>query len=191
MMMECETYREHMSLWLDQQLTAQEIQQLEAHTAACPACRAVLEQLNQVNWLLASAPMMAPAPGFAVRFQARLTAHRRRRRTWAGVLTLALASLGILLGVTILLAISGLAVWEGIASSGLLARSVGLLLDMGKTGADMLKLAWLIMTALARGARHPVFIAYVAGTALLFATWTHIVARRVLVSGPVHVDARG
>jgi predicted anti-sigma-YlaC factor YlaD len=190
-MMECETYRERMSLWLDQQLSSQEIRQLEAHTVACPACRATLEQFRHVDWLLAAAPMMEPAPGFAVRFQAKLTARRRRRRTWAGVLTLALASLGILVGATVLLTISGLAVWEGISSSGLLARSVGLLLELAKTGADILELVWLIMTALVRGARHPVFIAYVVATALLFAAWTHIVANRVLASRPVHIDAGG
>jgi predicted anti-sigma-YlaC factor YlaD len=191
MMMECETYREHMSLWLDQQLTSQEIQQLEAHTAACPSCRAVLEEFSHVNWLLASAPMMAPAPGFAVRFQARLIARRRRRRTWAGFLTLALGSLGILLGVTVLLTISGLAVWESISSSGLLEHGIGLVLDLARTGADILSLLWLIMSALARGTRHPIFIAYIAGTALLFAAWTHVVASRVLASQPAHIDARG
>jgi hypothetical protein len=44
--------------------------------------------------------------------------------------------------------------------------------------------AWLILSALARGLRHPIFVAYAVATAILAVVWTEIVARRVLAHRP-------
>jgi predicted anti-sigma-YlaC factor YlaD len=178
--MECDTYREQMSLWLDNRLTQEEIQQVEAHTATCPACRATLDALHHVDRLLVATPMVSPAPGFTARFQARLVARRRRHRTWAGLTVLGLATLALGLGMMVLLATSGLAVWESLSTSGLLTQGIGLLLDLGKAWAALLNLVWLIASALAQGLRHPVFIAYVVATAVLTAAWTQIVTHGVL-----------
>lgn len=183
--MECNTYQEQMSAWLENQLTSQEMQGVEAHVAVCPSCRAALDALRRVDWLLASAPMMSPGPGFTVRFQAKLAAHRRRRRTWAGLLTLGLTTLAILLGAMVLVAISGMAVWGNLSTSGLLTQSIGLLLDLGKVMMATVKVAWLILSALAQGVRHPAFIAYTLATAILVAAWTQIVKHRVLAHQPV------
>lgn len=176
--MECDTYREQMSLWLDDQLAQEEIRHLESHTATCPSCRAALHTLRRVDRLMAAAPMMSPAPGFSARFQTRLAARRRRNRTWAGIITLALAALALALGAMVLLAIPSLALWESLSASGLLTEGIGLLLDLGEAGAALLRLTWLIASALARGLRHPVFLAYAGATAILAAVWTQIVARR-------------
>jgi anti-sigma factor RsiW len=178
--MECDTYREQMSLWLDDQLTQEEMRQMEAHTATCSSCRAALEVLRRVDRLLASTPMVSPAPGFTARFQARLVARRRRHRTWAGFIILVLATLTLTLGGMALLALPGLALWESFSASGVLTQSISLLLDMGEAGVSVLRVAWLIISALARGLRHPVFVAYAMATAILAVTWTEIVARRVL-----------
>jgi len=176
--MDCDTYREWMSLWLDQRLTQDEIRQVEAHTATCPTCHAVLDGMRQVDRLLTAAPMMAPAPGFTLRFQTRLAARRRRRRTWAGLVILALATLTLSLVIVALLAASGLALWESLAISGVLVEGIGVLLDLGKAWVTLLKLTWLVLSALSRGLRHPIFIAYVVATAILTAAWTQVVARR-------------
>jgi anti-sigma factor RsiW len=183
--MECDTYREQMSLWLDDQLTQEEMRQMEAHTATCSSCRAALEVLRRVDRLLASTPMVSPAPGFTARFQARLVARRRRHRTWAGFIILVLATLTLTLGGMALLALPGLALWESFSASGVLTQSISLLLDMGEAGVSVLRVAWLIIGALARGLRHPVFVAYAMATAILAVTWTEIVARRVLAHRPV------
>jgi predicted anti-sigma-YlaC factor YlaD len=185
MTMECDTYREQMSLWLDDQLTQEEMQLVEVHTATCPSCRAALEALRRVDRLLTSTPMASPAPGFTTRFQARLATRRRRHRTWVGLIILALATLTLTLGGIALLALPGLALWESFSASGVLTQSIGLLLDMGEAMISLLQVTWLILSALARGLRHPIFVAYAVTTAILAVVWTEIVARRVLAHRPV------
>lgn len=183
--MNCDAYQKQMSLLFDQQLTQEEMREVEAHTAACPSCHTALEALRHVDRLLASAPMMSPRPGFSVRFQARLAARRRRHRTWAGLITLTLATLALTLSAMALLAVPGLALWESLSASGLLTQSIGLLLDLGGAGVALLKLAWLILSALARGLRHPVFVAYLVATAILAVAWTQVVTHRVIAHHPI------
>lgn len=189
--MKCDTYREQMSLWIDSQLTQDEIRRIEAHTATCQACRSALDTLHRVDRLLVSAPMMSPAPGFSARFQVKLVARRRRRRTWAGVATLMLTTLALLMGAIIVVGISGLALWQSLSASGLLTQGIGLLLDLGKALAASLRLTWLVIDALSRGLRHPLFIAYTVLTALLVVAWTQIVTRRVFARRPVTVNSHG
>jgi predicted anti-sigma-YlaC factor YlaD len=185
MKMDCDTYREQMSLWLDNRLTQDEIRQIETHTATCASCRVALSAWQRVDRLLTSVPMASPAPGFTTRFQARLATQRRRRHTWAGLAILGLATLGLFMGVATLLALSGLAFWESLSASGVLTQGIGLLLDLGKAMAVFFELAWVILDALAQGARHPVFIAFALATAFLVVAWTQIVTRRTFVHHPL------
>ena len=189
--MECDTCQEQMSLWIDDQLTPNEIQEIEAHAATCPSCRASLDTLRRLDRLLASAPMVSPLPGFSDRFQAKLVTRRRRRRTWAGLLTLSLATLALSLGAALLLMLSGLTLWGSLPVSELLPQATSLLLNLGKVATASLKLTWLILGALARGLRHPIFIVYVAATAILIAAWTEIVLRRALARRPVSANFGG
>jgi hypothetical protein len=94
---------------------------------------------------------------------------------------LTLATLVLLLGATAVLAASGLTLWDNFAITGL----TGLLLDLGKAMAVSFNLTWLILSALARVLRHPVFIAYFAATAILIAAWTQIITRHVRAHRPV------
>jgi predicted anti-sigma-YlaC factor YlaD len=179
--MECDTYQEQMSLLIDGQLNEDEVRHIEGHAAVCANCRTSLDAVRRLDRLLSAAPMMAPMPGFTGRFQARLVTRRRRSRTWAGLLTLTLATLVLVLGATAVLATSGLTLWDNFAITGI----TGLLLDLGKAIAVSLNLTWLILSALARVLRHPVFIAYFAATAILIAAWTQIITRHVRVHRPV------
>jgi hypothetical protein len=74
--------------WLlnNQDLEADEKRQLNAHLQVCSACAALAE----VNLALKSVTMVAPAPGFADRFQVRLEARKKalRRRNFWGFLLL-------------------------------------------------------------------------------------------------------
>ncbi len=178
--MECGTCREWMSLWLDGRLVQAEVEQVEGHVATCPDCRTALDALWYVDRLLSAAPLVMPAPGFTLRFQARLAARRRRRRTWAGILTLGLATLGIMLVAGVLLALYGLEWWEFLTASGWLGQGVGLLLSLGKAWVALLNLARLVAGGLLRCLEHPAVIAYAIVTAALTLTWTHIVRRRLL-----------
>jgi anti-sigma factor RsiW len=183
--MECDTYQEQMSLWMDDQLAQQEVQQLEAHAAACSSCRTALDALRRMDRLLTSAPMMSPPPGFTNRFQAKMVTRQRRSRTWAGIITLMLATLLLSLSAIALLGISGLALWEGLSFSMSPSQSVSLLLELGRVAVVAGKLVWLILGALAQGLRHPAFIAYTLATAALIAIWTQIVTRHVLAQRQV------
>jgi anti-sigma factor RsiW len=178
--MECDTCREWMSLWLDGRLVQAEIEQVEGHIATCPDCRTALDALRHVDRLLSAAPLVLPTPGFTLRFQARLAARHRRRRTWAGILTLGLATLGILLVTGVLLALYGLEWWEFLTASGWLGQGVGLLLSLGKAWMALLNLARLVAGGLARCLEHPVVVAYAIVTAALTLAWTQIVRRRLL-----------
>jgi anti-sigma factor RsiW len=178
--MECNTCREWMSLWLDGRLVQAEIEQVEEHVAACTDCCTALDALRHVDRLLSAAPLVLPAPGFTLRFQARLAARRRRRRTWAGVLTLGLATLGILLVTGVLLVLYGLEWWQFLTASGWLGQGVGLLLSLGKAWMALLNLARLVAGGLARCLEHPAVAAYAIVTATLTLVWTHIVRRRLL-----------
>jgi predicted anti-sigma-YlaC factor YlaD len=182
--MECDTCREWMSLWLDGRLVQAEIEQVEGHVATCPDCRTALDALRHVDHLLSAAPPVLPAPGFALRFQARLAARHRRRRTWAGILTLGLATLGILLVTGVLLALYGLEWWQFLTAGGWLGQAVGLLLNLGKAWMALLNLIRLVAGGLVRCLEHPAVIAYAIVTATLTLTWTYIVRRRVPAYGP-------
>ncbi len=79
--------------WLldDQPLNPTQKRELDAHLRACKVCSAVAES----NMALRSARLVAPAPGFSVRWQERLVLARRtqRRRTLWGGLFFSLAGL--------------------------------------------------------------------------------------------------
>jgi hypothetical protein len=82
--------------WLlnDEKLTLEQERELRQHTSTCVACAA----LARANLALRSASMAAPAPGFALRFQARLEAERRveKKRAVLGMGFLTLAGAGLL-----------------------------------------------------------------------------------------------
>ena len=107
-------YGERMSLMLDGRLNARERADLTAHLATCEECCARWAAFQQVDRVLASAALVAPAPGFAARFAGRLARQPARRtaprRVFAGIGAFATGAAAIaLLAVPMLLA-----VWEGI-----------------------------------------------------------------------------
>ena len=82
--------------WLleDQPLDPAQKRELDAHLRTCETCSAIAES----NLALRSARVIAPAPGFTVRFQERLVLARRaqRRRTLLGTLFFSLGGLLLL-----------------------------------------------------------------------------------------------
>lgn len=109
--------------WLldDQPLDPAQKRELDAHLRACNVCSAIAES----NLALRSARVVAPAPGFAARFQERLVLARRaqRRRTLLGTLFFSLGGmllLTLLAGPTLVSLIGSPAEWISAAVRALL-----------------------------------------------------------------------
>jgi hypothetical protein len=82
--------------WLlnDKNLTSAETRELDLHLRICTHCTA----LSATGLALRSAPVAAPAAGFALRFQQRLAAQKiaeRRRKLW-GMIVLLVSGAGLL-----------------------------------------------------------------------------------------------
>ncbi|MBU4225914.1 MAG: hypothetical protein KKC71_08855 [Chloroflexi bacterium] len=79
----------------DQTMTAEQKRELQAHLRMCTRCTALAE----VNLALGSAKVVAPAAGFADRFQVRLEAQRQaqRKRNFWGFLILVISVMTVLL----------------------------------------------------------------------------------------------
>jgi len=82
--------------WLlnDKNLTPAETRELDLHLRICAHCTA----LSATGLALRSAPVIAPAAGFALRFQQRLAAQKiaeRRRKLW-GMIVLVVSGAGLL-----------------------------------------------------------------------------------------------
>ena len=79
--------------WLlnDERITSDQDRDLRVHLRNCPECAA----LARANLALRSAPVTAPAAGFALRFQTRLQAERKvqRRRSLLGFSILAVVGM--------------------------------------------------------------------------------------------------
>lgn len=77
--MACNVTYEELSAWKAGDLPASKAQRIAAHTAACAACRAKLDMLNEVDLILRSQP--APVPSADALLAAR---HRLTEVTGAG-----------------------------------------------------------------------------------------------------------
>src|SRR5438128_2671700 len=74
--MKCEQVREQFPDYLAGEVAAVAGAELDAHLAACAACRDELNSLNAIWTKLASLPEEEPSPASAARFHALLDAYR-------------------------------------------------------------------------------------------------------------------
>lgn len=81
-------------------LTPQESALLAAHVAACPECRALKENLQNLERALQAQPMLAPSADFAQRWQQRWNLERQRafRRQMLVTFIVCLGAAGLSLG---------------------------------------------------------------------------------------------
>jgi anti-sigma factor RsiW len=109
-------YGEQMSRALDGRLSAQERSELEAHLAACGECRVRWAAFRQVDHVLSGPLQAVPAPGFTMRFSAKLakqqalqTQRAKRERVVAGIGVFAAGGIALaLLVVPLVVALTGL-----------------------------------------------------------------------------------
>jgi hypothetical protein len=69
-----DTFTEKVSLWLDDELSPNEVAELKMHLASCTSCSQLYQAMQQVDALLRAAAMtiVAPEPGFSHRFETHL-----------------------------------------------------------------------------------------------------------------------
>jgi predicted anti-sigma-YlaC factor YlaD len=82
-----DTFTEKISFWLDNELSAAEAAELQAHLAGCHTCQRTYQALQQVDTLLrrGSSVVVGPAPGFTARFENRLAQQARHNgHIWLG-----------------------------------------------------------------------------------------------------------
>jgi hypothetical protein len=96
----CDQYGEWMSLAQDGMLSNAQMRLLHVHLASCPPCQTQWEAMTFVSLVFRAAPLVAPAPGFVERAQAKLayrTEKRRRSIIWLtlGIGTIALLALAL------------------------------------------------------------------------------------------------
>ena len=92
----CEQYGEWMSLAQDGMLSSTQTRLLHTHLASCPPCQTQWEAMTFVSQVFRAAPMVAPTPGFAERFQARLAYREEQRRTLMIWLLLSIGAFALL-----------------------------------------------------------------------------------------------
>ena len=79
-------------------LSGEQLQELETHLNACSECQYLRQGLRSASGLLQAAPMAAPVPGFARRWQASLVERRAiHQRHQARLLFLVLAGAALVL----------------------------------------------------------------------------------------------
>ncbi|MBN1147839.1 MAG: hypothetical protein JXA78_11345 [Anaerolineales bacterium] len=89
----------------DEQLPAQQAADLQAHLQDCETCRSLAAAWEQVETELRQAPLLAPQPGFALRWQANLEADRQRMHQRQTAAALLITSFGVAALVILILAL--------------------------------------------------------------------------------------
>jgi anti-sigma factor RsiW len=184
-----DNYTEKISLWLDDELDTTEQMKLRQHLSECTDCRQAYEQMKHVDQLLrhAALVMVAPAPGFVHRFEARLADYRPQKmwHIWAALSALLV---GALLVVSVWAISSGLAL-VGLASTvlnvQLLTQSLFVFADTAADFRLFTELGALVLRASLITMRQPVFWGFVvvaAATGGLWAVFMRQLYQRGLVS---------
>lgn len=168
--MSCEQSEMWMMDALDGALSASDQRRLADHLGACSHCRAEWEALNALDELLVNPTMLAPAPGFVGRVEARLERFEAQRRTLLGGLILLGAAMALcLLAVPPLLNGRNLIEAYGAFLQGVyeLFSYVALL------NYKLVSALWFILDVLARsvGISLTTLLTYAAGAVLAMVAW--------------------
>ncbi|NLS75875.1 MAG: hypothetical protein GXY76_01305 [Chloroflexi bacterium] len=183
--MRCLQATELMSLQLDHLLDDAARRELDAHLSECGSCQQTWAAMKRISSLLDATPMVAPAPGFAERVNARiatrLASRQARKQLVTGYVILAAGVLLLLaLPLTFLagpLSTLGRAVAD---QPGIVGQGVGLLSRLGAIVGTFLEACWLLLRTVVNALPQ----AFLAGLAVLMAAlvavWVQLVCGRPL-----------
>ncbi len=171
-----------MSLALDAMLAPDEERRLHEHLRMCADCRATWELWQQLDQRLHMAPMVAPAPGFAMRVDGRLRARALRRRGAIGGLLLIIGA--VALWSALLLAVLLAAGWWLAHRPSLLVQGVSFVARLASVASALLRGVQLAWEGLLAPSAQPALIGYVVILIGLAILWAQIVPRR---KQPIHM----
>lgn len=77
--MNCKDVVELLPLFLDAELTPDELTEVEAHLATCSNCQELLAEYRREQQILQSLPLVAPPPTWRAELLAKVSANERRR----------------------------------------------------------------------------------------------------------------
>src|SRR6202045_964297 len=81
--MSCSRMEKQMMPYVDGRLKIGEQREVEAHLAACPACRLRVNEFRAVSGLLDELPQIEPSPAFDARVRARVAAEPVTQSWWS------------------------------------------------------------------------------------------------------------
>lgn len=173
-------FSELMSLALDSLLGTADEQRLHDHLAACAACQAEWEAMQQVAALFEPAEMIGPPLGFAIRIERQLAEQSKKRRRTFGGLAVLTGSLS-LAGVTITalaLIIVGLLAWISPGSAPTVQQGSSAVSNIASGLGLMGKGAALFLKDLLLRYGPPLLLLVGVGLAFLAGVWTWLYLRR-------------
>ena len=177
--MRCHRATELMSLRLDTMLEEDERLELDAHLADCALCQETWAAMRQVSMLFASAPMVAPMPGFASRVSERIARRQSRKQLVAGYVVLAGGLLLLLALPLTYLAGPISTVGRAVAQQPeMVSDGLGLLARLGNIAGSLLEACWLLARAVF-GVMPMTFLApcvLLAGALVVY--WTRLISGR-------------
>jgi predicted anti-sigma-YlaC factor YlaD len=171
-----EKYAEKISLWLDNELSPDEVNELNTHLAECPACAQFYRATQHVDRFMrkASMVMAQPSPGFSSRFEARLAQQQvKQGRLWLGLTVLTLSTVAMIVagGAFVWLVVSG---WGTAWLLPSFYYYLGQLGTMVNDARAFINLGGLFLKASVMTMQEPMFWGFIAITLAMAITWVRV-----------------
>jgi predicted anti-sigma-YlaC factor YlaD len=169
-----------MSLSMDGLLDAGDQRRLQQHLAACSACQAEWQAMQQVSALFEESSMVGPPLGFAIRVERRLGEKTKvQRRVFGGmaVLTSSLSLAGITVAAMVAIVL-GVVAWQWFGSLSAVQQGSGAVSQVASGVGLMGKGASLFLGDLLLRYGLPLVFLIGSGLALLFGIWAWLFSRR-------------
>lgn len=184
--MQCSRASELMSLRLDGLLDSAAQEALDEHLASCPCCKEEWGVLCGLSQLFQSAPLAAPAPGFAERVHGRLAKRQvQRELRRGGFLLLGGLTLLLLLALPSLVGM-GMLIGD-LSSPTLISTGIGALAKLLSALRSVGDAVALLLSALLSTPAAFLAPAYIVLALVAMFLWVHLVLRTRTVSGACQV----
>lgn len=169
-----EKYTEQISLWIDGELSSDEVNKLQTHLSNCTACTQFHQAMTQVEQALNKAVMVSPPPGFTQRFETRLQEQQiKQGRLWLGMTILIVSTLAMFVA-------AGAFVWimfSGLETAWMLSTFYYYLGRMGgvvNEARAVVNLGSLFIKASVMTMQEPIFWGLITLTLALVVTWARV-----------------